>query len=192
MKKICPVCNKEFSVPPSLDRIKCCSRNCSNISKRGKKLSFQHCKKLSLIAKQNGFGKWMIGKKASLKTKLKMRKSSVHYWKGKELSLQHRKKLSVSHRNKISHWKGGEVFINGYIYIKNRTHPLRTKNNYVMRSHLVMEKHLRRYLLPTEIVHHINGVKDDDRIENLYLFPSIKAHRRFHANPYPLKSAKTI
>lgn len=54
---------------------------------------------------------------------------------------------------------------NGYMVVK--------KNNVVIRIHRqVMEEQLGRVLLPGENIHHINGIRDDNRIENLELWSS--------------------
>ena len=49
-------------------------------------------------------------------------------------------------------------------------HPRATSGNYVFEHILVMEQLLGRYLLPEESVHHLNGVRDDNRPENLELW----------------------
>ncbi len=57
----------------------------------------------------------------------------------------------------------------GYVRRKVRNHPFADKRGYVPEHRLVMEEHIGRLLLPTEFVHHINQVRDDNRIENLVL-----------------------
>lgn len=62
--------------------------------------------------------------------------------------------------NKIKHSAG-------YVYVWNPNHPNKDVRGYVLEHRLVMEKHLRRLLEKTEIIHHKNGIKNDNRIDNL-------------------------
>jgi len=66
-------------------------------------------------------------------------------------------------------WKGGRRKRNGYVQILSKDHPFRDSHGYVMEHRLVMEKKLGRYLKPEEIIHHINGILNDNRIINLEL-----------------------
>jgi hypothetical protein len=47
---------------------------------------------------------------------------------------------------------------------------------------LVAEAILGRLLVDPETLHHINEIRDDNRGENLYLFPSRAEHSRYHRN----------
>jgi len=44
-----------------------------------------------------------------------------------------------------------------------------------------MEKKIGRFLHHWEVVHHINGVKTDNRTKNLKLFSGRGKHLKFHA-----------
>jgi hypothetical protein len=67
-------------------------------------------------------------------------------------------------------WKGGRrIDGSGYVYLTDKTHP-RSNQGYVYEHILVMEKHIGRQLLPGENVHHRNGVRHDNRVDNLELW----------------------
>ena len=81
------------------------------------------------------------------------------------------RELTSSRRGeKHGRWKGGRVKkSSGYLRIYSPDHPAATKSGYVVEHRLVMEAHLGRYLFTDEVVHHKNGIRDDNRTENLEL-----------------------
>lgn len=81
-------------------------------------------------------------------------------------------KLGIPRRNTLEEnsprWKGGRIRTeNGYIRIKNRTHPRADHQGYVL-EHLLIWEEANGMPVPKGFeVHHKNGVKDDNRPSNL-------------------------
>lgn len=68
----------------------------------------------------------------------------------------------------------------GYNYIRLRNHPFSDSRGYIAEHRLLMEKQLGRFLKPEEEVHHFDGNRLNNKINNLYLFEDKSTHLKFH------------
>lgn len=83
-------------------------------------------------------------------------------------------------------WKGGRFkHPNGYIQIRltpdHKFYGMADIHHLVPEHRLIMAEHIGRALRDNEIVHHKNGIKDDNIIENLELLDWRLHHKGYHA-----------
>lgn len=98
--------------------------------------------------------------------------------KSKEIEFLNRSKARK--REKASNWKGGKRKTSaGYIQTLAPDHPRADSNGYVMEHIVVWEKTTGISVPSNCCIHHLNGDKSDNRIENLCLM-DFKAHTKFH------------
>lgn len=82
--------------------------------------------------------------------------------------------------NQSPNYKGGTTRDRGYVSVWAPDHPNANSKGYVREHRLVMANHIGRSLTDDEDVHHVNGIKDDNRIENLELMKKSDHTREHH------------
>lgn len=104
--------------------------------------------------------------------------------KGKRVSLKTRQAISNARKGKRLRsdydFGGHEKQRNdGYVSVYVPDHPNANKDGYVMKHHLVMEQYIGGYIPEGYVVHHKNGKRNDNDIENLELM-KFNEHARYH------------
>ena len=144
-----------------------CQCGCGQIIGKGKQFITHH----NMGA---GVNNLFFGRTHTEASKRKLAKAHM----GKTLSQETKDKLSIAGKGRpcsekckqVLHsridenhplWKGGIKRTGGRVYIKVGL------KAYTARARIVAEQMLGRPLTSDEIAHHINGIKDDDRPENI-------------------------
>lgn len=116
--------------------------------------------------------------------------------KGHKLTKEQKEAVSKANkgRRKRSDYEFGgheKLRDDGYVKVYVPDHPHCTKDGYVMKHILIIERDIGRYLNPGECVHHINHIRNDNRVENLRLM-TIHDHMSMHMKErYANRRSKT-
>jgi len=158
-KKSAFVCKKQWA------KSEWCSRYCHNKWKIGRQKAWNRksLNKDILIKLYNkGFSTHEIAQKLST--------NQQHVWRWmKKYNIQLRSFISAAKNRKGKFNNKRKRSTQGYILIYYPKHPKADRYGYILEHRLKMEKKLGHYLTFNEIVHHKNGIKNDNRLNNLQL-----------------------
>jgi hypothetical protein len=162
--------------------------------KKGYKQTAEHRAKHSMATKGVAHSSEHNAKVADFLRSPELRAKQLAAVKGRKQTPEHRAKVAAHQTGEKSRWwKGGRhITKRGYIQLKRPDHLCANAHGYVMGHRLVMEAHVGRVLLPFEVVHHINGVLLDNRIENLMLFSKQGEHIRYHKSINEAQEAENL
>ena len=110
------------------------------------------------------------------------RKKISNAQKGKKYALgikrteEYKEKISIANSAGIGN---KNISKTGYVRIYFPDHPKSDSYGYIFEHDLIMECFIGRWLKNDEVVHHVNGIKTDNRIKNLKLMTRSE-HMKLH------------
>ncbi len=161
MSKICQYCQKIYTGSTAKNTCYGCY-GC--IKKYGTPFPEHFNRKCECCGKEYFSKKW----KAKYCSPICAKKMIVHQ---KFLSYRKENNIDLSIPKKYKAPNGsGHRDPHGYVYINKVDHPNAQKRGRIYEHTFVMSKFIGRPLNKKETVHHKNGIRDDNRIENLELW----------------------
>jgi hypothetical protein len=159
--KTCQHCRKEYTGSTS----KSCCYGCHGLLKKYGTITPDHFNKKCESCGADYFSKKWKSKFCSKPCyrKILNHKKFIEYRIENNLDLETPKKFKAPNGS-------GHKDPHGYVFINRVEHPNAQKRGRIYEHTFVMSKHLGRPLNKGENVHHKNGIKDDNRIENLELW----------------------
>lgn len=161
----CPTCGTDFYKPAAwVRRSGChyCSRRCNGMARGSDWAQHAH----------EGRAAWSDASRGAHRERMTGETNPA--WKG-GVTLHNRK------------GKHGEQRIR-YVKCLPEFSTMARRDGYVMEHRLLVAQAIGRPLLRSEVVHHVNHNAEDNRLENLALFPNNQAHKlhEAHGSPAPI------
>lgn len=196
VKRICPTCHKEFTTKEAWIRKGAgifCSRKCVK-PREGTKMYWMginsrgdiDINELIRLYKDEGLGSPELAKRyhlnpASIRNYLL--RSGITLRTNKEAQAL-RSVQGKSRGSNSSRWGGGKKMNRGYVEIFKPDHHRADVKGYVREHILVWEMAQRKPVPNGWVIHHYNGIKDDNRPENLFAFSNSEHSRKELGDEY--------
>lgn len=160
--KNCIRCNKEFQEKVSFEKY--CSVFCCK--------KFQSEKEMNRRRSDPEYRKKRNQKEIARRQKQRQEDPKKRIKHNEEEKARYRKKHGINsdYDLRCAPKGSGTITTYGYRQIVKKGHPNARKDGGMFEHVFIMSEHLKRPLIKGETVHHKNGIKDDNRIENLELW----------------------